>query len=299
MPTMSFPRPSTLDPLPRRGLRALTAALLTAAVLGLGSLWTADAQAHVNRCVTLKGTPLGDKGVARVLKSRDSIDWQCLRIIGNHSLTILDLSSLTSLTYLKIEGNENLAEIKFFNLSNLRYLYINDNKNLYDNNDPSKILDLSGLTRLTHLHIKGNKCLTKMKLPNQPNLTYLHIDDNDQLKIIENLSKLTRLVDINIENNDQLKKIGLDNLVRIRCMHIKNNNFLEEISASRLADSHCIHIKNNTYLETIDFPVLDNVIHFHIEGNQALQTVDLLSSSQEKTSVDISSSLSPEPDNSS
>ena len=45
-------------------------------------------------------------------------------------------------------------------------------------NDSLETIDLSKLTELTYLHIKGNKNLTKIKFPSQSNLKYLYIDDN-------------------------------------------------------------------------------------------------------------------------
>ena len=109
---MPLRHPPTLDPIPELARRhaapalrrhGLCASMVCGALLILGSLLMADAQAHVNRCITLKGTSLSD--LTQVLDSRDRLGWECLRIIENSSLTRLDLSRLNRLTYLKIEGN--------------------------------------------------------------------------------------------------------------------------------------------------------------------------------------------------
>ena len=161
MPTMPF-FPFHLDSLlssrGRRGVRSLMAAATTTGLLGLGSLYPLEAQARLNQCVTLKGTALKD--LTTVIDSRDRLHWQCLRIIENDSLEMIDLSKLTELTYLQIKGNKNLTKITFPSKSNLKHLYIDDN----DNNE-LKSLELSNLTRLTYLQIEDNKCLKKSHFP--------------------------------------------------------------------------------------------------------------------------------------
>ena len=112
MPTMPF-FPFYLDSLlssrGRQGGRSLMAAATTTGLLGLGSLYPLEAQAHLNQCVTLKGTALED--LTTVIDSRDRLRWQYLRIIKNDSLQIIDLSKLTELTYLQVKGNKNLTKI--------------------------------------------------------------------------------------------------------------------------------------------------------------------------------------------
>lgn len=286
MPTMLF-FPFHLDSLlssrGRRGNRAarkqqtgvsgrsLMAAATATGLLGLGSLYPLEAQAHRQHpCVTLKGTAVTK--LTKMVGSKDTLRWQCLRIIENDSLEIIDLSKLTELTYLQIKGNKNLTKIIFPSKSNLKHLYI-------DNNDSNELesLNLSNLTRLTYLQIEGNKCLKKIILPNQSNLEYLHINNNDLLGSMEDIdfSSINRLVHLNMEGNDKLQKIRFENLARLTCLHIKHNKILKSISASNLTDSYCIKISDNDKLKSIDFSDLINVVHMKIENNKNLMTIKL------------------------
>lgn len=234
MSAMFSSRPSsTLDPLPHRhgvpplgrcGLHSLTATLIaTVVVLGLGSLLALPAQVHASsRCATLKGASLGDDGLARVMNSGGSLSWNCLRIIGNRSLTTLDLSRLTSLTYLKIEDNENLTEVKFPDSSRLRYIYIK-------NNDKLAKANFFSLTRLIHLSIEGNDALEEIDLESLVRLQCLHIQDNDLLKRIS-ASELIESHCIRIINNDKcLKTINFPKLVNVTHLRIEGNDKLTKI----------------------------------------------------------------------
>ena len=219
-------------------------AVVTASLAGVavGSL-TPPAQAHVSRCVTLKG--VSSATLEQVMESGDRLGWECLRIVGNHSLTTLDLSALTSLTFLKIEGNDALTNIKLPTPSNLQHLYINSN-----NNSQLESIDLSRQTRLTHLQIKNNKCLLKIMFPSQSNLQYIYIGDNGLLE-----------------------RINLDGLTWLRCLHIKNNHALQSISAANITDSRCIFISGNEALDSVDLSSLTNVINLKIEGSNNLTTI--------------------------
>ena len=250
------------------GLRSLIAVGVSAGFLGVGCVvHPLGADAHTNRCITLKGTALkaiAKSDLGKVINSEDSLSWQCLRIIENDSLETVDLSGLEELTYLHIKGNGQLAKIKFSSHPNLKYLYIDDN----DDND-LKLENLLGLKKLVRLRIKDNKCLTNIELSSQPNLEYLDINNNDYLESV-NFTKLTGLINITVKDNYRLGNLNFDSLTSLKCLYIKKNENLTEISAPSLTDAHCINISDNENLNHIDFPALVNVIHLKIDGNKKL-----------------------------
>ena len=168
-------------------------------------------------------------------------------------------------------------------------------------NGSLETIDLSKLTELTYLQIKGNKKLTKIKFPSQSNLKYLYIDDNhnNQLEPLD-LSNLTRLTHLRIEGNKCLEKITLPNQSNLEYLYINNNeqlgrvedidfssinrlvhlniegnDKLQEIRLENLARLTCIHVKDNKDLQSISAPKLTGSRCIKIANNGSLKSIDL------------------------
>lgn len=232
---------------------ASSTALVVASVAAPGLVGAAalgglapPAQAHAQRCITIKATALTAVTMATLLDPH----LHCLRIEDNILLNTLDLDGLSRLTHLVIKNNNGLETI-----------------------------NLTKMTHLIHVQIDNNDNLETIKLSESHSLRYLSVTNNRNLKIMKegdcncperDTFKIATMTCLTVENNDSLTEIHFSELKSLTCLSIDNNKCLERVKLPALVNAERLHITNNEKLKMIELPESINFGNLNIENNQSL-----------------------------
>jgi hypothetical protein len=199
------------------------------------------------------------------------------------SLTKLDVSRLTNLTYLDCNYNESLTELTLGNLPKLRHL----------NCQSTSIakLDVSGFTELNSLHCRDNKSLTELILGNLPKLEDLASGNTSLTKL--DVSDLTELSYLECRGNESLIELTLGSLSKLehlycngcnltrldascftelKYLYCNDNESLTELtlgSSPRLSELNC----HNTKLAKLDVSGLTGLRELTCDENKSLKDV--------------------------
>ena len=204
-------------------------------------------------------------------------------ILRGESLTgTLDVSGLSSLTYLYCAGNQ-LGTLNVSGLSSLTALFCGDNQ--------LGTLDVSGLSSLTRLDCSKNQ-LGTLDVTGLSSLTALFCGEN-QLGTLD-VSGLSRLTRLDCYNNQlgTLNVTGLSRLTTLNC----SENQLGTLDVSGLSSLTYLYCDNNK-LGTLDVSGLSRLTNLSLADNpltsftskdgKSLTITPLVSGTVKMTSVDL------------
>lgn len=225
-------------------------------------------QLHINNCFNLKKINIYNCQLEELDLSSCAANLEYLKVSGNDSLHILDLSRCVTLDSIDVSGN-SITQLDISNCKKLRYLDCSDNK-------ISK-LDVGNFKELKHLYCDRNnlselnvsKCKELKKLAcGSNNLSELDVRQNSKLYFIE--CSCNNLSELNVRHNSRLHFIdcGYNNL---RSIDLSKNQELEDFRCEdspikELDISHCPKLEHiNIYgsqITTIDISHLDKLYYF-------------------------------------
>ena len=225
-------------------------------------------QLHINNCFNLKKINIYNCQLEELDLSSCAANLEYLKVSGNDSLHILDLSRCVTLDSIDVSGN-SITQLDISNCKKLRYLDCSDNK-------ISK-LDVGNFKELKHLYCDRNnlselnvsKCKELKKLAcGSNNLSELDVRQNSKLYFIE--CSCNNLSELNVRHNSRLHFIdcGYNNL---RSIDLSKNQELEDFRCEdspikELDISHCPKLEHiNIYgsqITTIDISHLDKIYYF-------------------------------------
>ena len=164
----------------------------------------------------------------------------CLCCYGN-SISILDVSNLTSLTSLYCASNS----ISILDVSNLTLL-----THLHCYNNSISILDVSSLTSLTYLYCTGNS-ISVLDVSSLTSLTYLHCYGNS-ISVLD-VSSLTSLTTLYCQNNS-ISVLDVSNLTSLTHLYCTGNSIsvLDVSSLTSLTTLYCAsNSMNQAMVDTV------------------------------------------------
>lgn len=177
-----------------------------------------------------------------------SVEW--LDISSNTAMTSLDVSKLTSLSFLKCNSS-NITSINTGNNTNLTSLYCNNTK--------LTSIDVSGNTSLYYLYLKGTE-LTSLDISANTRLMDLNISDTqiasidltNQTELRELYCANTPITNLSLAENSRLSIIDVSGCSQLTSLDVSNKGTLSEI---RVANSGVasVNLSGATYLSSIDF----------------------------------------------
>ena len=152
---------------------------------------------------------------------------------NNPNITSIDLSMLTSLTYISCYNNSNLASVNINGLVNL-------NEVTLSNNQSSSMDFSSGFPNISYLNIAGNH-LSTIDISMLPNLATLDCRANNPLTSL--FVKNGRLNSLNISNNPNLQYICADEN-KISSFQLQVN---QSVSTNCHINSYCSFTPGGTF----------------------------------------------------
>lgn len=164
-----------------------------------------------------------------------------LSIFRNSSLTKMDLSKNTELTYLNCYGNFRMQNFDFSKNTKLTYLNL-------------------GATRVTSIDVSNNTALTN-----------LYLQSNELTSI--DLSKNTELVRLSLSNNN-LEELDITNQTKLGGSLELGHNLFKSIDLSTNLDIQALLI-DNTLIKELDVSQHTKLIRLHASGNSKLERLNV------------------------
>ena len=170
------------------------------------------------------------------------------------------VSSLIDLSYIDLSSND-LREVP--DLSNLNkfkpdyvgysYIYINENPNL---------ADISGFanTNLNSLYVSGTSVSNISVAKQMPNLKYVTLISNKNLKDISILNEVPNLISISIQKCS-VEEVDLNNLENLTSLNLSDNN-ISSIQLSNIPNLDAISLEKNNISQLPDFSSFANKIRY-------------------------------------
>ena len=246
--------------------------------------------------------------------------------ISDNNLSELDLSSLTSLEYLRLDNNSNLSSLDLSNNNNIKKVkgdecnissFIGNSSLIYLDLSENNLDDVSFPTSISleQLYLK-NSNISSIDLRNNDNLKSLDLDSNQITSI--DLSHNTLLMSISLNNNlltsiDLSHNTALSNLSidknQLTEIDLSHNSALKEVllDQNQLTDvdlSNCINLErlvlDSNHISNINLSQCVNLISLRLSKN-SLSNIDLSNNdnlkylyldSNQITSIDLSRNTS-------
>ncbi len=255
-------------------------------------------QLHINNCFNLKKINIYNCQLEELDLSSCAANLEYLKVSGNDSLHILDLSRCVKLDSIDVSRN-SITQLNISNCKKLRYLDCSYNKlselelnhlhleYLKCSNNNISNLDVSSCKKLKDLDCSENQ-ITKLEL-NNPLLCTLDCSDNKISKLdVDGYEKLENL----ICSNNNLLELKVDKCEKLKELYCSINKFsdLDLSHNSELIYLECCcnnlrTINLNKNLETFIFQV-SSLKKLDLSSCTKLERIDIYGS--QITTIDIS-----------
>ena len=180
------------------------------------------------------------------------------------AITAAEMATLKRLEALNLNirdltGIEYATELTVLNLGNV---FVDGNR--VNSNNISDLSLLSGLIKLTELHLQRNVISDISPLSNLTELEILDVSANFYVSDISHLSGLTRMRTLHLYTNDVSDLSPLSGLTDLRWLGLSNNLIWDISPLSSLTELRGVSLNNNAISDISPLSGLTNLDRVHI-----------------------------------